>query len=139
MDLDAKLDEIIARLARIEAHLGIATTVVETELVTIPTKPTKAMLHFKHMMEFASDMDRKFFFSAIRKRAPEMLELRKKDPRFRLSFRPQMLPKIDEKIQKTGAQFYKDLKVQILAHAKAVEEEGEKVLDRAIDRLTARM
>lgn len=141
MEIEAKLDEIIARLTRIEAHLGISTEppAIDPHLSKVTEKkPTNAMLKFKRMIEFANEMDQKFYFSAIRKRAAELMEIRKTNPNWRITFKPQMLKKIDEKIDKTGAQFYKDLRKQSETFASAVETEGEKVLQRAINRLQAR-
>lgn len=139
MSLEAKLDQIIELLTRIETKLSPqsepAAPAVKT---TIIPKPTKSQLEFKRMIEFAAEMDRKFFFSAIRKNVERYMEIRKHNPNWRFSFTPQFTPKIDEKIQKTGAQFYKDLKTWTENYSRAVEDEGEKVLERAISRLTAR-
>ncbi|HWZ15441.1 MAG TPA: hypothetical protein VNW95_09405 [Mucilaginibacter sp.] len=139
MNIEAKLDQIIELLIRIEAKLSPQTEPKAPAVVPIVvSKPTKSQLKFKHMIEFAAEMDRKFFFSAIRKYAPRYMEIRKHDPNHRLSFTPQFTPKIDEKIQKTGAQFYKDLRIWSDNYSRAVEAEGEKVLQRAIGRVTAR-
>jgi hypothetical protein len=139
MSIEAQLDQIIELLTRIDAKLSPAS---EPEMlvieVVIPPKPTKAMLKFKHMIEFAASMDRIHFLSAVRKRAAEVMEIRKHQPGWAFNFTPQFTPKIDEKIQKTGAQFYKDLKTWSENYVSAVETEGEKTLQRAIDRLTAR-
>lgn len=139
MPIEDKLDQIIALLTRIEAKLSPnrepATPVTE---VVIPPKPTKAMLKFQHLIEFAASLDRTRFLSAVRKQAAEVMEIRKKQPGWTFSFTPQFNPKIDEKIQQTGAQFYKDLKTWSENYARAVEAEGEKTLQRAIGRLKAR-
>ncbi len=141
MSIEEKLDQVIELLTRIDAKLSPKSE-PETpvaELVIQP-KPTKAMLKFQHMIEFAASMDRTHFLSAVRKRAPEVMEIRKHQPGWGFSFTPQFTPKIDEKIQKTGAQFYKDLKTWSENYARAVEAEGEgeRTLQRAIARLTAR-
>lgn len=138
MSIADKLDQIIELLTRIDRKLSLQSEPpAPTADIVIPPKPTKSMLKFKHMIEFAAEMDRKFFFSAIRKYAPRYLEIRKHDPSHRVSFTPQFTPKIDERIQKTGAQFYKDLRAWTDNYARAVEAEGEKVLQRAIARLNA--
>lgn len=139
MSIADKLDQIIELLTRIDKKLSPPEELEKpAENIVVQPKPTKAMLKFKQMIEFAADMDRGFFFSAIRKNAARYMEVRQHDPHHRLSFKPQMTPKIDEKIQKTGAQFYKDLRAWSDNYARAVEIEGEKVLQRAIGRLTAR-
>jgi hypothetical protein len=140
MCIESKLDEIIDLLNRIVALLQPQTEsfVPAIEAVVPASKPTKSQLDFKRMIEFAARMDRTHFFSAIRKQAMELMKKRQQEPGWRLSFTPQFTPKIDEKIQKTGAQFYKDLKIWSEKYARAVENEGEKVLQRAIGRLTAR-
>jgi hypothetical protein len=139
MNIEDKLDQIIELLSRIDAKLSPPgeQRMPDTEVV-IPPKPTKGMLKFKQMIEFTAEIDRKFFFSAIRKYAPRYMEIRQHDPSHRLSFKPQMTPKIDEKIQKTGAQFYKNLRTWSDNYSRAVEAEGEKVLQRAIGRLTTK-
>lgn len=139
MSIDDKLDKIIELLTRIETKLSpqVEPAVTLATPVSNP-KPTKAMLKFKHMIEFAASLDRTQFLSAVRKRAAEIRELRKQEPGTTFSFVPQFTPKIDEEIRKTGAQFYKDLKAWSENYARAVEAEGEKTLQRAIDRLTAR-
>jgi hypothetical protein len=137
MSMEEKLDQIIALLTRIDAKLS-PTPEPEKPIIPIPAKPTKAMLKFQHMIEFAASMDRTHFLSAVRKRAQEVMEIRKQQPGWGFSFTPQFTPKIDEKIQKTGAQFYKDLKTWSENYARTVEAEGEKTLQRAIDRLRTR-
>jgi hypothetical protein len=138
-NIENKLDQIIELLNRIDAKLSLTS---EPEMpvaqVVIAPKPTKDMLKFQHMIEFAASMDRTHFLSAVRKRAAEVMEIRKRQPGWAFSFTPQFTPKIDKKIHKTGAQFYKDLKTWSENYARAVEAEGEKTLQRAIARLNAR-
>jgi hypothetical protein len=139
MSLENKLDQIIELLTRIDAKLSPnSKPEIPVTEVFIPPKPTKAMLKFQHMIEFAASMDRTHFLSAVRKRAAEVMEIRKHQAGWTFSFTPQFTPKIDEKIQKTGAQFYKDLKTWSENYARAVEAEGEKTLQRAIARLNVR-
>jgi hypothetical protein len=111
MNMEAKLDQIIELLTRIESKLDAKPHTPAAALETIkPAKPTPGQLKFKRMIELAASMDRTHLFSHIRKNAAEYDAERKLDPNWRLSFTPQFTPKIDEKIQKTGAQFYKDIK-----------------------------
>jgi hypothetical protein len=46
------------------------------------------MLKFKHMIEFAASMDRTHFLSAVRKRAAEVMEIRKHQPGWTFNFTP---------------------------------------------------
>ncbi|WP_439697424.1 hypothetical protein ACFGVS_03215 [Mucilaginibacter sp. AW1-7] len=139
MSIADKLDQIIELLTRIESKLDPKPdrpfAVAETTKVA---KPTPSQLNFKRLIEFAAGMDRTLLFSNIRKNATQYMADRKRDPSWRFSFRPQFTPKIDEKIAKTGAQFYKDLKAWNENYIRVVETEAEQVFQRAVARLTAR-
>ena len=142
MAIEEKLDKIIEILLRIEEGLKInadtGQEIIAEKASPVILRPTKSQLKFKRVIELANSMDRTHFFSSIRKNAVTIMERKKSNPAFKLNFTPQLLHKIDEKIAKTQAQFYKDLKDQTILYANAVEREGEAVLQRAINRLTVR-
>jgi hypothetical protein len=143
MGIEEKIDQVIAILLRIEEKFNNSpvTAVVEVEKPVQSTKinkPTKSQLEFKRHIEFANKFNSVPFFTSIRKRAAEMMEARKRNPNLYFEFEATCTEEIDRRIAKTGAQFYKDLKLQNEVHCKAIEFEGEQVLQRAINRLTAR-
>jgi len=137
--IEEKLDVIIDVLTRIDQKLQSGERTVPAVAAIPVGKPTKAMLKFQHLIEFAARMDRTHYLTAIRQQAAEIVEIRKQQPGWIPVFSPQFNPKIDEKIQKTGAQFYKDLKNWSENYTRAVEAEGEKTLQRALSRLKARV
>lgn len=139
MSIEDKLDQIIELLTRIESKLDPKPERPFAAVETIKVvKPTPSQLKFKRLIEFAAGMDRTLLFSHIRKNAAQYMADRKRDPTWRFSFRPQFTPKIDEKIQKTGAQFYKDIKAWNEIYIRVVEAEAEQVFQRAVARPNAR-
>lgn len=88
------------------------------------------------MIEFAAEMERKFYVSAIRKHVSDCIEIRKNNPDWCFPFNPNFISKIDEKIKRYGTQFYVDLKVWSENFSHAVEAEAEKVLERAARKFT---
>lgn len=133
MSIEEKLDQVIELLTRIDAKL-LRQVGPENPLTDIPTplKPTKGMLEFQRSVEFIGRMERTHYLTAVRNQATESGQVKQ----FR--FNTSITASIDEKIKKTGAQFYKDLKTWSENYIRAVEADGEKTQQRAIARLTAR-
>jgi hypothetical protein len=105
MSIEAKLDQIIELLTSIDTKLSPKNEQEgSTAEAVISAKPTKSMLEFQRRVEFIGWMERTHFLTAVRKQATESGKIE------RFHFNTSITATIDEKIKKTGAQFYKDLK-----------------------------
>ena len=133
MAIEEKMDQLIAMMLRLEEKLDrslgqvpgqrVEETVAAPALVV---KPTKSMLEFKRAIEFANSMSRTHFLSAVRKQAPEIMERRKLEPGLSFVYTPNALKRIDEKISRYPAQFYKDLRTQTVQFGEALEKKRKR-------------
>jgi hypothetical protein len=144
MTIEEKLDQAIEILLSIEGKLNAMPEQVpepkESGQYKKSATPTGAQLEFQKQVEFYIQINRTHFLTAIRKNASQLMERRRMQPGYKISFKDEITLKlVDEKIAKTQAMFYKDLKLRLLDLMKAVEADGERTLDRAIAKLTARL
>ncbi|RKR83296.1 hypothetical protein BDD43_3501 [Mucilaginibacter gracilis] len=144
--IEEKLDQIISILTQINEKMGINSVAdpvntIETvkPIAAAVPKPTKSQLDFKRRKELIGRLDRTYFLTEIRTRVRDIFEMKKRNPSFKLEFKTQAMDEINKRIDKTGAQFYIDLKAHMENYEKTVEVDGEKAYQRAIGRLTARM
>jgi len=127
MELESKLDRIIALLEKIESKISGNAVMEPTPTAIIKTKnskPTALQLKNQRAVEFANRQDSKQYLKTLKREIERILEIQKSQPTWYPEFNPQSLKWFSKNFKNPNSPFYINLKKKLNSSRRLLPTRG---------------